>query len=683
MVREKFRFWLIAAVLTAGVAIAYSNHFQNSFHFDDSHVIEQNLYIRSLTNIPKFFTDATTHSALPANQSYRPFLTTLFALAYRAGSGSPAWFHVIAFSLFTALGAALFFLFRRIFALSGADGRGDTVALLAAGFYTLHAANAETVNYISAWSDLVSTLFMVCSLLIFAARPAWRRYGLYLVPAALAMLTKEVSAVFPLFLLAYILLVEKRVALSDLLKTGKREELFRSVLAVIPSALVCGGFIVLFFLMLPTTYTPSTTSRLSYVLAQPFVILHYFTSFLLPFNLSADTDWAPVGNVFDDRVIVGAAFILIMAAGAIRASRKEHTIPIAFGIVWFLVGVLPPSSGVVPLAEVMNDHRMFLPFIGLTIAAAWGIALAAQRHEGILRRSPAARGVFAALLLMLFCGHAYGTFQRNRVWKDEKSLWYDVTLKSPGNARGLMNYGLSLMSGGDIPGALGYFERGLTLAPDYAYLHINTAIARDALGQAAAAEDHFKKAIRFNPGYPGCYFYYARFLHKRDRTREALPLLVKAVEMSPAFWDARNLLMRIHAEQRDWTALGAAAQETLKIFPEDPTARAYHEAALSSADPVRVQELVSDIDPTADNYLWLSLAYYQNNQFDKCIEASRRALELSPKSARAYNNICTAYVRLGEKAAAIEACESALGIDRHFEPALNNLALARALEGDR
>ena len=54
MVRRNGFFWFLAAVLSAGIAIAYSNHFENGFHFDDSHVIEQNLNIRGLANIPNF-----------------------------------------------------------------------------------------------------------------------------------------------------------------------------------------------------------------------------------------------------------------------------------------------------------------------------------------------------------------------------------------------------------------------------------------------------------------------------------------------------------------------------------------------------------------------------------------------------------------------------------------------------
>src|ERR1700719_3576788 len=73
-------FYVLALALVGMVCIAYSNHFDNPFHFDDEHTIVTNYYIRDLKNIPKFFTDATTSSSLPANQAYRPGVTTLNAI---------------------------------------------------------------------------------------------------------------------------------------------------------------------------------------------------------------------------------------------------------------------------------------------------------------------------------------------------------------------------------------------------------------------------------------------------------------------------------------------------------------------------------------------------------------------------------------------------------------------------
>src|SRR3954469_6482029 len=73
------RFVIAVAML---VALAYANHFQNGFHFDDSHAIQDNIYVRDVKNIPRYYTDATTFSVLPLNQSYRPLLQTTFALDY-------------------------------------------------------------------------------------------------------------------------------------------------------------------------------------------------------------------------------------------------------------------------------------------------------------------------------------------------------------------------------------------------------------------------------------------------------------------------------------------------------------------------------------------------------------------------------------------------------------------------
>src|ERR1700730_8023648 len=134
---------------------AYSNHFQNGFHFDDAHTIENNAAIRELHNIPLFFRDASTFSSLPSNQSYRPLVSTLLAIDYKiAGGLKPFWFHLSIFALFVALTLLLaFVVYRLIDNLS--------IALGAAALYGLHPANADTINYIIASSEVISTLDII------------------------------------------------------------------------------------------------------------------------------------------------------------------------------------------------------------------------------------------------------------------------------------------------------------------------------------------------------------------------------------------------------------------------------------------------------------------------------------------------------------------------------------------
>jgi len=89
---------------------------------------------------------------------------------------------------------------------------------------------------------------------------------------------------------------------------------------------------------------------------------------------------------------------------------------------------------------------------------------------------------------------------------------------------------------------------------------------------------------------------------------------------------------------------------------------------------------------TAENYLMLSLRYYEAGQFEQCIEAAQKALALDPDYAAAYNNICASYNQLKMWNKGIEACKRALEIDPEFQLATNNLEWALSqmkVEGEK
>src|SRR5579875_3773407 len=100
---SKLRLWGATALLAVAVLACYSNHFGNSFHFDDSHTVVDNPWIRSLDNVPRFFTDTTTFSVLPANRTWRPLVSSSLAFDYWLGGGlKPFWFHLSTFVWYLA-----------------------------------------------------------------------------------------------------------------------------------------------------------------------------------------------------------------------------------------------------------------------------------------------------------------------------------------------------------------------------------------------------------------------------------------------------------------------------------------------------------------------------------------------------------------------------------------------------
>jgi Flp pilus assembly protein TadD len=471
------------------------------------------------------------------------------------------------------------------------------------------------VNYIIASSDVISALGVVASFAVYFLFPRQRRYFLFVLPAAICILAKPPAIVFPVLFAFYRLLFPTPNEDGNRSRTGKWE--------ILPPFLICAAMLAFVQSMTPRSWVAGAMDSFGYLITQPYVVLEYFRTFLWPSQLSADYDLGPFSSLRDAHFWTGAAFATLLIAAAIGFSFFKRTRVIGFGLLWFLVGLLPTS--LFPLAEVMNDHRTFLPYLGLVTALAGVASLWIERlKQPITLVSQAATAVIGLLLVT----GAYATFQRNKVWQSEQTLWRDVTLKSPRNGRGLMNYGLTLMAEAKYSEALDYFHRAEVFTPHYPILFVNLGIAENAIGQADAAEQHFKDALRLAPGTPDVYTFYAHFLIQHERQAEAQPLLRKAAELSP------------HDEMiRDLTT----------------------EASVFSAE----------------TYLNQSLQFYREHKFADSLTAAQKALELRPGYAQAWNNIAAAYNDLGQFEKAASACEEALRLKPDFELARNNLRYAQ------
>jgi hypothetical protein len=559
-------FPVFVILLLIAVTAAYSNHFFNSFHFDDYHTIVNNSYIRSMRNIPLFFTDATTFSSLPSNQSYRPLVTTSLAFDYFMGRGNVFFFHLSTFVLFLIQGVIMYLLSVRIFDLSERSPANRFVALTAVAWYLLHPANAETINYIIARSDSLSTFFILLAFVIYLYWDFGKRRHVYLIPFALSCLAKPIGAIFAPLLFLYIYLFEEDGGPG-------MARMSASLKKTAPALLACFFLMIFIKGMDPPTWRAGGASAFHYIITQPFVILHYFATFFAPLGLSADTDWTTLPALFDIRFLTGSLFLAGLLATAVATARTKLLRPISFGIFWFFISLLPTS--LIPLAEVMNDHRIFLPYVGLTMSICWTVHLILAKASGLFRSKERFYRVTAAVILTALAIYAFGTHVRNAVWRTNETLWRDVTIKSPKNGRGLMNYGLALMVRADYENAEKYFREALKFAPDYSYLYVNMGILKAATGKADEAEPYFLKAFILSPEWPDAYYFYADFLKKQKRFDEAIRYAQRTLQLASAHLDARKLLMAIYLERGQFPELKALAKETLLIAPGDAQVAAY------------------------------------------------------------------------------------------------------------
>ena len=633
---------LIGFIITVIVTVlVYSNHFHNPFFFDDSHTIVNNSAITTLENWTDFFSNPETFSSLPANRAYRPMVTFLNAVDYSiSGELNPTTFHIHIF--FWHLVTVFLFLILIVHLSKKAnfllDFKTKAFIVFTSLFFATHTINAETINYICARSDSFSTLFVLVSLLLFINQKT-RKYYLYLPSFLIGIWTKQTAVMFIPILFFYVILFEPKTY-YELAKNS----ISRWITSVIKIMWVPTIFGATLFLINQLYLTPSSTvssnfnvTKFEYISTQFYVILHYFGNFILPTSLSADPDIEIITPWYDKRILLGLFLILTLLFTAFKCAKNEKTRPISFGIAWFFVALLPTS--LVPLFQIANDHRMFFPFMGIFIA----VGFTAFHYYKLIKKQQY-KSSFVIVVLLLISSYSVGTHERNKVWSSTESLWYDVTIKSPNNGRGLMNYGLSLMAKGDYDNAEVYFIQAHEKSPNWYTVKINLAILYGAKGDKKQAENFFNQAINLNSSAPDPEYYYARYLFKNNQYEKALSLVNKALAKSPNHLSSMSL------------------KEALIPYTK------------SKNEQVEILIMQLNNDPqNEDIILNLTEKLYTLQRYDEAILYCENAIEINIKSKFVYNNLCACYNQKEEWLKAKSACEKALILDPNFQLAKNNL----------
>ena len=670
---KKYGFIASVLIILATLVFAYSNHFSNSFHFDDNHTIENNIAIQEI-NITHFFTDATTISSLPANQTYRPLTTLENAIDYKiAGGLNTEIFHIHIFLKFLMVCILIGVFVKKLLDKTKFSEYNQYWALLNVAFFGLLCANAETVNYIIQRAEITAALYILAGFAVFISGGFWRSKFVYLLFPFIGFFAKEMALTFAPLLLLYVLIFEEQVDLLHFYKKKEFKKTLKSFYKALPSFILTITFYIFYTSMVPSTFSPGGLSRFNYLITQPMVIVHYIVTYFIPYNLSADSDWVVYTSIFDYRVLAGVFIISLLLFTALKASKNKDTRLFSFGILWFFLSLLPTSS-LIPLAEVLNDHRSFIPYIGLTIAFIFGVNYLLQKYVSKIINKRKLKNIMFIGILIFLAANVYGIRQRNKVWNNGLSLWKDVTIKSPNNGRGFLNYGLALMTKGDFVNAEKQYKKALILNPNYSIIYINLGIVKNAMGYKNEADNYFKKSLELSPLSHNSLFYYARFLNNNNQTEEAKKMLIDAIRISPSFPDAKTLLMNIYHKTGDWEKLKNLAQEILKKYPNNTIAKNYFDISLDKKSVITIMEEDAKNAPTPEKYLNLSLHYFQTKKFKKTISAAKLAIKFNEKYAEAYNNIGIAHYMLGEYDLAIEAYNKALNIKPNYSLSKSNLA---------
>lgn len=497
--------------------IAYSNTFTVPFQFDDVHLIVQNPQIKDFGKMFDIAGMTVSGKNTSAARRYIAYLT--FALNYGLHGLDVTGYHIVNLMVHI-INAVLVYILAVLMlgtpAIRGYKGPEERypvyVPLFAALLFVSHPMQTQAVTYIAQRMASLSTLFYLLSLISYikfrlSSKGVRRniRYALSLIFAVAAMKTKETAFTLPLVVTLFECMflegkIKRRMSyLVPLLST----------MLIIPATLlgpdkpvgeIIGG-------VSEATRVQTTLSRWDYLFTQFRVVVTYVRLLFLPVNQNLDYDYPVFHSFFDARIVSSFLFLtLIFGFGVHRLYRFKRPNPdttsptpysllTSFGIFWFFI-TLSVESGIIPIVDVIYEHRVYLPSVGAWIAAAALVRVATNKIERGWKTVKRPLIPALALVILIFSG---ATYARNTVWMDEYGLWLDVVKKSPYKARGHYNLGRGCRAEGLIHEAIRHYKIAVKLRPDHSDAHFNLGLIYLQKGAVDKAQREFETALRSNP----------------------------------------------------------------------------------------------------------------------------------------------------------------------------------------
>ena len=478
--------WLSAILLVGAVAGVFGNALQNDFVYDDRLLVVDNWAVRAPLR------------DLRALGFYRPLRTLSYRLDYAIGGGDPPdplIFHLtnVAYHAATAV------LVHTALAGSGAS---PLAALGGALLFAVHPVQADAVTYVSGRRDVLCALFFVAG---FCAYLRYRRgHGVGALAVALAcyvlaLLAKEMAITLPLVCVAYDRFARRR----DQVGTEAARRAGRPSWLVVAGIIVGGavgwvvyGRFVERVLKVTEWHGGSVGTNFATVLR---IWARYLALVVWPAKLSADYSARafPVSTTALDPWAMAAAVVLI-GLGVLAVLRWRRGGLEGFGAAWWAITLLPVSH-LVPYRELMAEHYLYLPMIGMAYVAAGAIDGAARASAGIADAAAARRRLAFAVLLVLTLAAAWRTVVRNRDWHDSLTLWTATVATFPDCARARFNLGQAYFERVRFDDAEREWRVAAELAPDDVDVLLGLASLAYRQGHLDVAERWITTALARRP----------------------------------------------------------------------------------------------------------------------------------------------------------------------------------------
>ena len=509
-----------------------------------------------------------------------------------------------------------------------------------AGLFALHPLHAGTVAWVTSRKDVLSGLFWMLTLLMYARyveQKCLTRYLQVLLLFALGLMAKPMIMTLPFVLLLLDFWPLKR------LERGGSKQLSQLILEKVPLLLLALTSTIVTYANTQHAVVDTQVYPLASRIANALVSYgRYLGKTFWPAGLSV---YYPMAGPWSLWAVTGAA--LLVLAISVVAFRERYRRPyLIVGWLWYL-GMLVPVIGLIQgrSAEAMANRFTYLPSIGIFTMVAWGL-------PELLPATRRAQVIWKVVALAVFVAMWVGTRHELRYWQNSVTLFKRALAVTKNNAVAHSNLGAALAEEGHVEDARGHFEQALRIDPDYAEAHNNLGLVQLQMGEAQEAVEHFERVLQIKPDSAQAHSNLGIALTHLGRRQEAIAHWEQALQIDPDCVEAHYNLGLFLAQLGKVQDAAEHWEWALRVKPDYAEAHYNLGGALWLAG--RKQEAVNhweralQIKPDyAEAHRSLGLALEQSGRIQDAIGHYEMVLQIQPNNPDVQNHLARLLATIG------------------------------------
>ena len=567
----------LAIILILGVKI-YSNTFDCSFHFDDIVRIVNNTDIRNITDVKAWW------NSYPS----RPIGMFTFALNYHFNQLDIKYYHLVNLIVHLINTCLIWWLTLLIFSSPAMKDQPiakdkKQIAFLTALLFVSHPLATQSVTYIvQRLTSMVAMFYLLSIALYVKARVSDKGNKSKailiigsMVSAVLAMLTKENAFTLPFA----ILLTE-----IFFLRTMKQFSInFRDYRVILITATLLGMIMIIPLKFSFSIFNPLppmlghayTITSFNYFLTQFSVIVKYIQLLFLPVNQVLDYDFPISTSFFEIRTLLSFLVLLSLIVLAIFSFKRYRII--SFGIFWFFL-TLSIESSFIPISDLIFEHRTYLPSFGFFLILSSGIYLLFWNRY---------KYIAIAIFIIIIGSNSYLAYERNKVWKDDLTLWSDNVEKTPNLPRPLLTRGFVYGNLGQYDKAIADFSRVIEIEPKSKEAYYDRGIAYATIGQVNKSIADYSRLIEIDPSYAKAYSNRGADYFNLGQLDKAIADYTVAIAIDPNYPDAYYNRGLAYGKLGKWENAIADYTRLLEIDPNNSNAYSNRQDAYEKLQEIK------------------------------------------------------------------------------------------------